>query len=78
MGIKTLTTYLGTSLSGKTTLCTHLQELYGQSSRDHEQVQVCKTIVQDLLLAFNIACKGVNAETELPDRYRLVSSLSTF
>ena len=70
--------YLGTSLSGKTTLCTHLQELYGQGSRYHDHVQVCKIIVQDLLGAFNIACRGVNAETGLPDRYRLVSILSTF
>ena len=67
--------YLGTSLSGKTTLCTHWQELYGQGSRDHEHIQVCKTILQDLLVAFHIAWKRVNAETGLPDRYRLVSNL---
>ena len=64
--------HLGTSLSGKTTLCTHLQELYSQGSRDHEHLQVCKTIVQDLLVAFNMACRSVNAECGL------VSNLFTF
>ena len=70
--------YLGTSLSGKTTICTHLQELYGQGIGDLRCVRICEVILQNLVVAFEKACESVFAEMLFSSNLRLVSILSIF